>query len=127
MLRHSLLSRLLALLLSCISPEYRSRQPRTHTIVCPSLCIYLRRRGCVRSFSGHKNRTRPSGIGFSPCLRYIAAASEDCSCYLYDVRTGTYADKLAHRDAVADVAFNPLHPQLATAGYDGKVRFFAAS
>ena len=28
-------------------------------------------------------------------------------------------------DAVVDVAFSPVHPQLATASLDGRVRFFA--
>ena len=28
---------------------------------------------------------------------------------------------------VSDVAFHPVHPQLATACYDGRVRFFNSS
>ena len=30
-----------------------------------------------------------------------------------------------HTDVVTDVAFNPVHPQLATACMDGRVRFFS--
>jgi len=29
-----------------------------------------------------------------------------------------------HKDSVLDVAFSPVHPQLATVGADGKVLFF---
>lgn len=31
-----------------------------------------------------------------------------------------------HEDVVSCAAFHPLHPQLATAGYDGAVRFFTS-
>lgn len=47
--------------------------------------------------------------------------------YLFDIRagTGTYLERLSgHSDAVCDVAFNPLHPQLVTACVDGRVRSF---
>ena len=87
-------------------------------------------RSCQRvcRFQGHTARVHPVGVEFSPCLRYVAVGSEDRSAYLYDVRmgSGTYLSKLpGHPDVVTDVAFNPLHPQLATACADGRVRAFA--
>lgn len=66
-------------------------------------------------------------MSFSPCCRYIASGSEDNRAYLFDIGSGTYISKLngGHKGVVSDVAFHPLHPQLATACYDGKIRFFA--
>ena len=66
------------------------------------------------------------GVAFSPCLRYVAAGGEDRAATLFDLRMGTVLHRLrdGHTDVVADVAFHPLHPQLATACYDGRVRFF---
>ena len=59
-------------------------------------------------------------------MRYIAVGSEDRSVYLYDLRTGTSAARLlAHTDAAPAVAFNPMYPQLATGGFDGRCRFFS--
>jgi WD40 repeat protein len=58
----------------------------------------------------------------------MAVGSEDKCAYLFDVRksSGTYLAKLGgHADVVTDVAFNPLHPQLATSAADGRVRAFA--
>jgi WD40 repeat protein len=59
--------------------------------------------------------------------RYIASGSEDKCCYIYDVRSpGTFVSKLqGHSDVVSDVAYNPIYPQLATASFDGTVRFYA--
>ncbi len=47
--------------------------------------------------------------------------------YLYDMRQGVVAQRLrgSHGDAVTGVAWNPLHPQLATACLDGRVQFFS--
>jgi WD40 repeat protein len=47
---------------------------------------------------------------------------------LYDLRMGTPLHKLreGHTDVVTDVAFHPMHPQVATACFDGHVRFFNA-
>ena len=47
---------------------------------------------------------------------------------MYDVRMGTVLHRIGrgvHGDAVVGVAFNPLHPQLATGCLDGKVHFFS--
>jgi WD40 repeat protein len=32
-----------------------------------------------------------------------------------------------HNDVVSDVCFSPIHPQLVTACFDGKLRFFSSS
>ena len=88
----------------------------------------LRSKSVVSTFTGHKNFGKQCGAAFSPCLRYIASGSEDNACCVYDVRRGDTAMRLMgqHRAAVLDVAYNPLHPQMVTAGADGKVRFYAA-
>lgn len=48
--------------------------------------------------------------------------------YLFDVRMGTVLHKLREgiHDVVGDVCFHPMHPQLAAATYDGKLRFFSS-
>ena len=48
--------------------------------------------------------------------------------YLYDLRMGTVINKLRDRisDVVGDVCFHPIHPQLAAATYDGRLRFFSS-
>jgi len=48
--------------------------------------------------------------------------------YLFDLRMGTVMEKLRQgiHDIVGDVSFHPVHPQLAAATYDGKVRFFSS-
>lgn len=46
--------------------------------------------------------------------------------YLFDLGSGSIVSRLlGHSDVVSDVAFNPLHPQLASASYDAKVRFYS--
>lgn len=86
----------------------------------------LRDTRCVRSLSAHANRQVSVGAAFSPCMRYLAVGSEDKTACVYDLRTGLVCDKLrGHGDAVVDVAYHPLHPQLVTAGLDGHLRFFA--
>ena len=58
--------------------------------------------------------------------RYVACGSEDNRAYLYDVGSGKVVERLqGHSDAVLDVKFNPMHPQLVTACVDGKLRFFS--
>jgi WD40 repeat protein len=71
----------------------------------------------------------PVGLGLSPCLRYLAVGSEDKTAALYDLRTGGLLHRIrgAHGGAVCALAFNPLHPQLATATLDGRVHFFTAA
>ena len=89
----------------------------------------MRARGCVRCFAGHAGARGGGGggVAFSPCMRYLAAAGEDKAATLYDLRTGGVLSKLrgTHTDAVTDVAFSPVHPQVATACLDGRVRLFA--
>ena len=56
----------------------------------------------------------------------LGTGSEDKCAYIYDIRKGTLLQKLSgHQDVVSDVAFDPLKPRLATASFDGKVRFFS--
>jgi len=77
---------------------------------------------------GHTNRSQEIGAEFSPCLRYIGAGSEDRAGYIYDLRTAKPVARLTgHKDVVIDVSWHPLHPQLATASFDGTVRFYTES
>eukprot|EP00736_Rhodelphis_marinus_P006208 Rmarinus@m.6085 len=86
----------------------------------------LRSMTCARQFSGHTNRVHSTGIAFSPCGRFLATGSEDKAAYVFDMRTGSMLEKLAgHTDVVTDVAFHPIHPQLATACFDSRIRFFS--
>ncbi|GLD93195.1 hypothetical protein PINS_up001787 [Pythium insidiosum] len=95
----------------------------------PNSTIHLwdiRADNCVLRFGEHVNRVHQLGVAFSPCMRYVATGSEDRLTYLYDVRTGRCLTRLqGHTDVVTSVAFNPLHPQLATASYDGTIRFYS--
>lgn len=85
----------------------------------------IRADNCVMRFGEHVNRVHALGVAFSPCMRYVASGSEDRMAYLYDIRTGRCVKKLGgHTDVVTSVAFSPLYPQLATASYDGTVRFY---
>nr|CCA16317.1 conserved hypothetical protein [Albugo laibachii Nc14] len=86
----------------------------------------LRTAYCVMQFNQHKNRIHSVGMAFSPCMRYMTTGSEDRKAVMYDVRTGRALHYLSgHTDVVTSVAYNPLHPQLATASYDGTVRFYS--
>eukprot|EP00658_Telonema_sp_P-2_P011619 TRINITY_DN14437_c0_g1_i2.p1 TRINITY_DN14437_c0_g1~~TRINITY_DN14437_c0_g1_i2.p1 ORF type:complete len:379 (-),score=61.74 TRINITY_DN14437_c0_g1_i2:30-1166(-) len=83
-------------------------------------------KSCVRLFKGHSNRFHAIQCSFSPCLRYVGCGSEDQRAYLYDLGSGKVVERLrGHGDAVVDVQFNPVHPQLVTACLDGNLRFFS--
>ena len=78
-------------------------------------------------FTGHTNRRESVQIALSPCLRFLACGSEAKSALLIDLRTGAEVVKYTgYRDVVAGVAFHPLSPQLATAAYDGSVKFYSS-
>ena len=86
---------------------------------------------CVQMWTAHTNRVHPIGAALSACGRFAACGSEDKLAYVYDLRRSDGAGgkealwKLrGHTDAVLGVAFNPMHPQLATVGADAKVLFF---
>jgi len=66
------------------------------------------------------------GVAFSPCMRFIAAGSEDQSWCLFDLKSGLTVARTRASDAVLSVAFHPLHPQLAAGCADGSVHFFAS-
>lgn len=67
-----------------------------------------------------------AGIAFSPCMRFLASGSEDQCAYVFDLASGQLAAKTPRMgDAVASVAFNPLHPQLAVGCMDGRVHYFS--
>lgn len=85
----------------------------------------LRSNECVRMFTGHTSRSQPVSAKISPCGRFILCGSEDKAAYIYDIRMGGVVEKLSGiTDVVSDVEWNPKHPQLATASYDGKVKFY---
>ncbi|KAE9250768.1 hypothetical protein PF002_g4612 [Phytophthora fragariae] len=87
----------------------------------------IRADNCVMRFCEHVNRVHTLGVAFSPCMRYVATGSEDRAAYIYDIRTGRRLVKIkGHSEVVTSVAFNPLHPQLATASIDGTVRFYSS-
>jgi WD40 repeat protein len=82
---------------------------------------------CIASFNQHVNRRESLFASLSPCMRYVACGSEDYAARIYDLRmSGRELVKLSghHRDVVSAVAFNPLFAQVATASYDGTVKFF---
>ena len=80
---------------------------------------------CAARFSAHVNRREALGLAFSPCMRRLAVGSEDKLAYVFDLRTGTPLARLkGHTDVVSAVVFNPRHPQLITASYDGRLRFY---
>ncbi len=81
----------------------------------------------VAKYSSHSNRRENIRCHFSPCLRYLATGSEDRSIRILDLRIGfRELAKVSniHADVVSDVCFSPLFPQLASASYDGTVKFF---
>ena len=89
----------------------------------------LRGDAVAAKFSQHVNRRDKIGVAFSPCTRYLDCGSEDKAAYIYDLRSaGAPLAKLrGARDTVAAVAFNPKFPQVATASYDGGLRFYTCA
>ena len=85
----------------------------------------LRTKSNVQSFVGHSNGGFDCQIAFSPCGNYLASGSEDKIIYIYDVRMGTYCERLrGHSDVVTSVAFHPAFPFLASGSIDSKILFF---
>ena len=82
----------------------------------------------ISRLTSHVNRREKCQCSFSPCLRYLAMASEDRSARIFDIRGGKEIAKLvgqpSHRDVVSSVAYHPIHPQLVTASYDGGVKCY---
>jgi WD40 repeat protein len=74
------------------------------------------------------NRRERVGVALSPCLRFLATGSEDKSARIVDLVSGSELVKLTgFRDVVSSVAFNPLHPQLAAASFEGGIKFYCDS
>jgi WD40 repeat protein len=94
-------------------------------------CVRLwdtRTRRCVLTLQGHANNAHGCGIAFSACGTYLASGSEDKVVYVYDIRQGTFCERLrGHRDVVSSVAFHPASPVLATGAINGKVLLFKSS
>ena len=92
-------------------------------------CIKLwdiRSKRCVLRLQGHSNQAHGCGIAFSACGTYLASGSEDKVAYVYDVRQGTFCQRLrGHTDVVSSVAFHPARPLLATGATDGKLLMFS--
>jgi WD40 repeat protein len=79
----------------------------------------------VCRITSHVNRREKCQCSFSPCLRYLTAASEDRSARIFDIRGGKEIAKIVgHRDVVSSVAYHPIHPQLVTASYDGSLKCY---
>jgi len=77
-------------------------------------------------YTSHLNRREELQCCLSPCLRYLGVGSEDKTARIVDLRTGREMAKLGgFKDVVHAVAFNPLFPQVAVAGFDGQVKFFS--
>ena len=93
-------------------------------------CIKLwdvRSKRCVLRLQGHSNQAHGCGIAFSACGTYLGSGSEDKVAYVYDVRQGTFCQRLrGHTDVVSSVAFHPARPLLATGATDGKLLLFSA-
>lgn len=86
----------------------------------------VRSQASVRRFSGHRNGSYPVGVAFSPCMRFVAAGSEDSTAYIFDLRQGAVLHRLqgAFMDVVSDVDFHPHRPILAASCLSGAVRYF---
>jgi WD40 repeat protein len=85
----------------------------------------LRTASPVSRYAKHVNRREATGLALSPCLRFMATGSEDKSARIVDLVSGTELAKITHfKDVVSAVAFNPIHPQLAAASFDGSIKFF---
>ncbi|XP_041373543.1 WD repeat-containing protein 27-like [Gigantopelta aegis] len=86
-------------------------------------CIKLwdtRTQKCVQRLEGHVNKAHNCGLEISPCGTYLASGSEDKCVYVFDLRKGTYCEKLrGHTNVVSDVAFHPAYPCLMTGSLGG--------
>lgn len=92
------------------------------------LLLYdLRSAAVSQQFTGHVHRRERLLPAWSPHVKCVATGSEDGGVVLYDLAMPRHVRHAAHRDVVAAVAFHPLAAQLASAGYDGQVKFFADS
>jgi WD40 repeat protein len=91
------------------------------------VCLWdLRQATAVLRYTQHVHRREVLHGNLSPCMKYFGTGSEDRTGRLFDMVAGKECAMLTgHRDVVTCVAFNPLFAQIATASYDGTVRFYA--
>lgn len=91
------------------------------------VCLWdLRQATAVLRYTQHVHRREVLHGNLSPCMKYFGTGSEDRTGRLFDMVAGKECAVLTgHRDVVTCVAFNPLFAQVATASYDGSVRFYA--
>eukprot|EP01040_Poterioochromonas_malhamensis_P023867 gene23867-biopygen8876 len=91
------------------------------------VCLWdLRQATAVLRYPQHVHRREVLHGNLSPCMKYFGTGSEDRTGRLFDMVAGKECAVLTgHRDVVTCVAFNPLFAQIATASYDGTVRFYA--
>ena len=86
----------------------------------------LRSAQCVRQLDYHQNRSHRCRPTFSPCGKYVLAASENNTAYLYDIGKGVHCKQLSrHSDVVTGVVYHPLVPQVVTVTLDGKLYTFS--
>ncbi|CAL1531857.1 unnamed protein product [Lymnaea stagnalis] len=112
---------------SCFSTQSQSAYNVIATIAPtdPIKLWDLRSRTNVHSLQGHLNNAHACQIAFSPCGNYIASGSEDRTVYLYDLRKGTYCERLrGHNEVVQSVAFHPATPFIATGSINSRILFF---
>ena len=98
---------------------------------CIALWDIRANRVSMRLRGGHVNRREHGvAVALSPCIRYVAAGSEERRPCLYDLRSGSHLPPVSgkgHGEAAVAVAFNPAHPQWASAAHDGSVHFYTAA
>lgn len=88
----------------------------------------VRSKSCIQTLTGHLNNSHSCQIAFSPCGNYLASGSEDRCAYIFDLRKGTFCEKLrGHNEVVCSVAFHPAYPLLATGCLDSKIILYKSS
>lgn len=85
----------------------------------------LRSKSNVQILQGHLINAHACQVSFSPCGNYIASGSEDKMVYIYDLRKGTYCNRLrGHNEVVTCVDYHPMGSMLATGSLNSKIVFF---
>lgn len=110
---------------------YASQPPEAHSVIAtasptdPVKLWDLRTKTNVQSLHGHINNAYSCQVAFSPCGNFLASGSEDQMVYVFDLRKGTYIERLrGHNEVVTSVAFHPGYPLLASGSLNGRILFF---